>query len=158
MTAQDEQATRRVPEVGAELVNPVAGSRTVFRATAASTGGAYVEVEQTYRAHSPKPPLHLHPNQDEHFTVLSGHLHAVLDGVESDLFAGDELEVPRGVAHQMWGAADEPTVIVWRTTPALRTDQLYCDLWSAAAETEFVPDVVRAYQVTLRYAEEFQLC
>jgi mannose-6-phosphate isomerase-like protein (cupin superfamily) len=154
---QDAQTTRRVPEVGAELVNPVTGSRTVFRATAASTDGAYVEVEQTYRPHSSKPPLHLHPHQDEHFTVLGGHLHAVVGGVESDLVAGDELEVPRGVAHQMWGAADEPTVIVWRTTPALRTDQFYCDLWSAAAETDFAPDVMRAYQVTLRYAEEFQL-
>ncbi len=81
-----------------------------------------------------------------------------MDGVEGDLFAGDELEVPRGVSHQMWGAADEPTVILWRTSPALRTDQFYCNLWSAAAETDFAPDVMRAYEVTLRYAEEFQLC
>lgn len=158
MTTQDQQTRRREPEVGIELVNPVAGSRTVFRATAASTDGAYVEVEQTFRPHSARPPLHLHPNQDEHFTVVSGRLHAIMDGVESDLLAGDQLEVPRGVGHQMWGAADEPTVVLWRTSPALRTDQFYCDLWSAAADTDFAPDVMRAYQVTLRYAEEFQLC
>ena len=158
MTTADDQAVRRRPEVGAELVNPVSGARTLFRATAASTDGAYVEVEQTYRPHSAKPPLHLHPNQDEHFTVVSGHLHAIVGGVERDLLAGDQLEVPRGVSHQMWGAADEPSVILWRTSPALRTDQFYCDLWSAAAETDFAPDVMRAYQVTLRYAEEFQLC
>ena len=157
MTSHDAPA-QLVPEVGTELVNPVSGSRTVFRATAASTQGGYVEVEQTYRPHSPKPPLHLHPNQDEHFTVVSGQLHAIVGDVEQDLVAGDELDVPRGVPHQMWGAADEPTVILWRTTPALRTDRFYCDLWSAAAETDFQPDVMRAYQVTLRYAEEFQLC
>ena len=150
--------THVVPEVGAELANPVSGSRTVFRATAASTDGAYVEVEQTFRPHSPKPPLHLHPNQDEHFTVLQGRLHAIVGDVEQDLVAGDELDVPRGTPHQMWGAADEPTVVIWRTTPALRTDQFYCDLWLAAAETDFQPDVMRAYQVTLQYAEEFQLC
>lgn len=146
------------PQVGTELVNPVVGSRTVFRATAASTQGAYVEVEQTFRPHSPKPPNHLHPHQDEHFTVLSGLLHAIVGEDERDLGPGDVLDVPRGTPHQMWGAADEPTVVVWRTTPALRTDQFYCDLWSAAAETDFQPDVVRAYQVTLDYAEEFQLC
>ena len=130
----------------------------MFRATAASTGGAYVEVEQTFRAHSPKPPLHLHPSQDEHFTVVRGRLHAIVGDVERDLHAGEELEVPRGTPHRMWGAADEPTVVIWRTTPALRTDQLYCDIWSAAAEVDFEPDPMRAYAVTLRYAEEFQLC
>jgi hypothetical protein len=49
-------------------------------------------------------------------------------------------------------------VVVWRTTPALRTDQLFCDLWSAAAANDFQPDPMRAYEVTLRYAEEFRLC
>jgi mannose-6-phosphate isomerase-like protein (cupin superfamily) len=159
MTTQDTPPTARLtPTVGAALVNPGTGSRTVFRATAASTGGAHVEVEQTFRAHSPVPPLHLHPHQDEHFTVVSGLLHAVVGDVERDLHPGDQLDVPRGAPHQMWGAADEPTVVVWRTTPALRTDQLYCDLWSAASEVGFRPDPLRAYTVTLDYAEEFQLC
>ena len=99
------------PEVGAELVNPVSGTRTVFRATAESTGGAYCEVEATYPPHSAKPPLHLHPQQDEHFTIVSGRLHAVVGDEESDLDGGDVLEVPRGTSHQMWGAADEPTVV-----------------------------------------------
>lgn len=144
--------------VGIELVNPVAGTRTVLRATAESTGGAYVEVEATYPPHSAKPPLHLHPQQDEHFTVLSGRLHAVVGDSERDVDAGEVLAVPRGTAHQMWGNADEPTVVVWRTTPALRTDQLFCDLWQAAADNDFVPDVMAAYAVTLRYADEFCLC
>ena len=146
------------PEVGTELVNPVAGTRTVFRATAASTDGAYVEVEQTYPAHSAKPPLHLHPAQDEHFTVQSGLLHAIVDGVERDVRPGEVLEVPRGTSHQMWGDADEPTQMVWRTTPALRTDQFFCDLWQVSADNGFEPDLLKAYEVTLRYPEEFCLC
>lgn len=146
------------PEVGTELVNPVSGTRTVFRATAASTDGAYVEVEATYPPHSAKPPLHLHPSQDEHFTVRAGELHAIVDDTEQDLLVGDVLEVPSGAAHQMWGSADEPTVVIWRTTPALRTDQMYCDLWQVAADNDFQPDVVKAYAVVQRYAEEFCLC
>jgi mannose-6-phosphate isomerase-like protein (cupin superfamily) len=157
-THSQDAAPQLRPQVGTELVNPVTGTRTVFRATAASTGGAHVEVEQTFPPHSAPPPLHLHPHQDEHFTVLSGLLHAVVGGVERDLGPGAELDVPRGTSHQMWGAADTPTVVVWRTAPALRTDQLYCDLWSAAAATGFRPDLLRAYQVTLTYEEEFQLC
>ena len=144
------------PEVGTELVNPVAGTRTVFRATAASTDGAYVEVEQTHA--TAKPPLHLHPSQDEHFTIVSGVLHAVVDGVGRDLGPGDVLAVPAGTSHQMWSNSDEPTQTIWRTTPALRTDQFFCDLWQVAADNEFQPDLMKAYEVTLKYPEEFCLC
>jgi mannose-6-phosphate isomerase-like protein (cupin superfamily) len=156
MAVRHEQAV--APAVGLQLTNPVAGSSTVFRATAAWTAGAYVEVQQTFRPHSPKPPLHLHPEQHEHFTVLSGRLHAIVGHVERDLYAVEVLEVPRGVPHRMWGAADEATVVIWRTAPALRTDQMHCDLWKAAAQTDFQPDPMRAYEVVVRYGEEFQLC
>jgi mannose-6-phosphate isomerase-like protein (cupin superfamily) len=146
------------PEVGAELVNPVAGTRTVFRATAASTGGAYVEIEATYPPHSRKPPMHLHPNQDEHFTVVSGVLRALVGGVEQTVTAGEELDVPRGTPHQMTAEDDGPTVFLWRTTPALRTDQMFCDLWQVASDNGFEPDPMKAYEVVVRYAEEFCLC
>jgi mannose-6-phosphate isomerase-like protein (cupin superfamily) len=146
------------PEVGTELVNPVAQTRTVFRATAASTDGAYVEIEATYPPDSAKPPLHLHPSQEEHFTVLSGRLHTVVDGQERDIGPGEELVVPPGTSHQMWAIADEPTQVLWRTTPALRTDQLFCDLWQVAADNDFEPDLLKAYEVTLRYPDEFCLC
>lgn len=152
------KAVTRAPEVGVELINPRAGTRTVFRATAASTQGAYVEVEQTYPPHSGKPPMHLHPGQDEHFTIVSGDLHAVVDGEERDLVAGNVLEVPLGAAHQMWATAETPTVVIWRTTPALRTDQFYCDLWQAAADNDFEPNVMAAYAVTQQYPDEFCLC
>ena len=146
------------PEVGTELVNPVAGTRTVFRATGASTGGAYVEVEATYPPHSAKPPMHLHPSQAEHFTVVSGRMRALVGEVEQEVGAGGVFEVPAGTPHQMSAVADEPSVVIWRTTPALRTDQFFCDLWQAAADNGFEPDVMRAFAVTQQYPDEFCLC
>src|SRR4051794_12410065 len=62
------------PEVGTELVNPVAGTKTVFLATAESTGGEHVEIEATYPPNSTRPARHLHPTQTEHFAVLAGSL------------------------------------------------------------------------------------
>ena len=147
----------RTPEVGAELVNPVSGTRTVFRATAASTDGAHVEVEATYPPHSAVPPRHLHPVQAEHFTVVRGAFSTLVDGVERQLAAGDELDVPAGAVHQMWGAADTETVVLWRTTPALRTDLMYCELWQAAADADWRPDPLALYAVVQRYPDEFRL-
>jgi quercetin dioxygenase-like cupin family protein len=147
----------RTPEVGAELVNPVSGTRTVFRATAASTDGAHVEVEATYPPHSAVPPRHLHPSQVEHFTVVRGVFATLVDGVERRLAPGDELEVPVGARHQMWGAADTETVVLWRTTPALRTDCMYCELWQTAADSGWQPDPVALLGVVQRYPDEFRL-
>lgn len=159
MTVDDDRAAGwLVPQVGAELANPVVGTKTVFRATGASTQGAYVEVEQTYPPDSAPPPLHLHPQQEERFTVLSGSLRAVLGDVTHDLSPGDQIDVPRGMPHRMWATANEPTVVIWRTSPALRTDKLFCDLWSAAAKADFVPNLMRTYQIILGYTEELQLC
>ena len=147
----------RTPEVGTELVNPVSGTRTVFRATAASTGGDHVEVEATYPPHSPVPPRHLHPSQAEHFTVLQGALATRVDGVERELVAGEELDVPPGAVHQMWGAADTETVVLWRTTPALGTDCMYCELWQVAADSGWRPGPGALLEVVQRYPDEFQL-
>jgi len=67
------------PEVGTELINPHAGTKTVFLATAESTAGAYVEIEVTYPPDSAKPPLLKHPAQVERFTALAGQLN---DGMQ----------------------------------------------------------------------------
>ena len=82
--------------------------------------GALV-VEATYAPHGSRPPAHLHPAQDERFEVLDGVLTARVDGQERTLRMDDKLEVPRGVAHQMWNAGDVPARVSWTTTPAGRT-------------------------------------
>ena len=58
------------PDIGVELINPKAGTRQVFTATAASSGGREVQIEATYPPHSPPPPVHHHPSQEERFAVL----------------------------------------------------------------------------------------
>ena len=147
----------RTPEVGAELLNPVSGTRTVFLATAASTDGAHVEVEATYPPHSPVPPRHLHPRQVEHFTVVRGLFATLVDGARRELAPGEQLEVPAGARHQMWGAADSETVVLWRTTPALGTDRMHCELWQVAADSAWQPDPAALYAVVQRYPDEFRL-
>jgi mannose-6-phosphate isomerase-like protein (cupin superfamily) len=146
------------PEIGTELVNPKAGTCTRFLATAESTGGAYVEVEATYPPHSAKPPLHLHPAQDEHFTVVSGQLDVVRGDEEFTVKAGDAFDVPRGVPHQMWASGDDGAVLLWRTTPALRTGEMFCALWEVARDGDWQPDPMRLFEVVTAHEAEFRLC
>jgi hypothetical protein len=57
--------------------------------------------------------------------VLEGTLTVRLAGEERTLAAGDTLDVPRGVPHQMWNAGDAATRVAWTTSPALRTGDWY---------------------------------
>jgi quercetin dioxygenase-like cupin family protein len=145
------------PEVGLELVNPLAGTSTVFTATAESTGGEYVEIEVTYPPKNPPPPRHIHPSQDEHFTVLAGSLDATVGDETLTIAAGDELHVPAGTPHLM-GAGDAGARMRWRTAPALRTDQMFCHLWEVARDNDWQPDLMQLFEVIQEYDAEFCLC
>lgn len=146
------------PDVGTELVNPKAGTRTVFIATAESTNGAYVEIDATYPPNASPPPRHLHPSQEEHFTVLSGRMSVSRGDEEFVAEAGSEFSVPAGVAHQMSPLGEGGAVMRWRTTPALRTGEMFCALWEAARDADWEPDVMALFAVVTGYPDEFCLC
>jgi mannose-6-phosphate isomerase-like protein (cupin superfamily) len=146
------------PEVGTELVNPKAGTRTVFTATAESTGGAYVEVEATYPPRSGKPPLHLHPSQQEEFEVLTGAMTAIIGDETRSVQKGDTFVVPPALPHQMWNEGDEPAVLRWRTSPAQRTGEMFCELWACARDNDWEPDVHCMLSVLGEHEAEFRLC
>lgn len=146
------------PAIGTELVNPAAATRTVFRATAESTGGEYVEVEVTYPPHNSPPALHRHPAQREDFTVVSGELTVLCGDERFVAVAGQSFTVPSGTCHQMWNDGEEPAVLHWRTTPALRTGELFCALWQVARDTDWHPGGLQLLDVLSGYGEEFALC
>jgi mannose-6-phosphate isomerase-like protein (cupin superfamily) len=94
------------------------------------------EVEARYLPHGRPPPRHLHPAQDERFTVLAGVLHVELDGRSHDLAVDDELIVPRGHGHRMWNRGAELAVVRWRTTPALDTHEWFRGLATLQQQAE----------------------
>jgi mannose-6-phosphate isomerase-like protein (cupin superfamily) len=80
-----------------------------------------LEAEATYGPGGEPPPAHFHPSQDEHFEVLAGEIRVRINGEERALGKGEELEIPRGVQHQMWNPGAETARVRWQTRPALRT-------------------------------------
>jgi hypothetical protein len=103
------------------------GSTIEFVETTEQSDGERVVVEIAYEGTGERPPVHYHPAQDEHFEVLEGEIHAIVGDVEHVLRAGDTLDVPAGVRHQMW--CDVPSRQRWTTTPALRTERFFETLW-----------------------------
>ena len=149
--------TNVTPDVGTELINPQAGTKTVFTATAASTDGEFVEIEATYPPNSSPPPLHHHPSQDETFTVLAGSLTGVSGDEEFTISVGDVLEIPRGTCHKMQATGDG-AVVRWRTAPALRTGEMFCALWEVARDNDWEPNPLQLFEVISGFGDEFCLC
>jgi quercetin dioxygenase-like cupin family protein len=137
---------------GDVLVNPATRQKLTFRRTAAETGGELVKVESELPAGGPKPPVHLHPRQEERFQILSGRVDARVGGERRVLETGEELTIPAGVPHEMSAAGDQPARVLWQTRPALRTEQFFETAWPLGA-----PGPLTGAALVHRFSDEFRL-
>jgi quercetin dioxygenase-like cupin family protein len=111
--------------VGDEMVNPRSGERFVWRATRASTDGAYCEFELHLSPGAKVAAPHRHPNQEERFTTVSGSIRLVRGGETILCGPGDETVIPPGTPHK-WGNNDESSSFtIVRLTPALHIEEFF---------------------------------
>lgn len=127
-----------------ELRNPSTGQTIRFL----EESPELLVMESSYAAGSPPAPPHLHPSQEERFTVLSGAVEMKLNGEPRTLREGDDVVIPAGTPHQFGGHATEPGTVRWETRPALRTRGFFEGMFAllvathAAAESGEDPEPV----------------
>lgn len=117
------------PGGGEQLV--VRGSTLLFKAVAATTGGAFSLHERLVPAGGRRPPPHVHPDRSEAFWVLDGEAEFELDGELTRAGAGGFVLVPGGAAHTFGATAAGPARLLVLHAPAL--DGYFRDLaalWS----------------------------
>lgn len=96
----------------------VFGVRARVTASAASTGGEYVEMDCTADAGS-GTIVHHHPEQEEDFRVAEGTLELLRDGEWRTVAAGESHTVPRGAVHAWRNGGSTPVRFVNVHRPAL---------------------------------------
>lgn len=124
------------------LANPVTGMTLRILRSAEETGGELLEMEAGYPAGSSRPPEHLHPRQEERFTILEGGMRAVVGGVQCDLAVGDSLTLPAGTLHAMWNPGPGSARVSWQVRPALQTQQFFATVFALAARGQVNADGV----------------
>ena len=107
------------------------GSVMVFKATRASTNGAFSLMERTLPPGGRKPPAHIHTNCEEAFYVLDGEVEF---NIGSEIVIGRRdtfILVPGGVAHTFGNAGGEQARLLVLHAPAMDAyfEQLQA-LWS----------------------------
>jgi len=84
------------------LINNIEGSENGMTLICAGTDG---------------PPIHSHPEQEEHFRIVSGQLEVYKKDTWLTLKAGDEVIIPKQTAHTYRSRHTEDCIFEYKLTP-----------------------------------------
>jgi mannose-6-phosphate isomerase-like protein (cupin superfamily) len=139
---------------GEEIFNPVTGVRTVFRRTAAETGGALAEAD-SYWPQKPRPQAACHPALEETLEILSGSLSMWVDGREFVLRPGEKLVIPPGTPHCGWNPHEDEVHMRLQFRPALRWEFYVAEMFRLAREGQTDEEGDPEPRVVARLLDEF---
>jgi mannose-6-phosphate isomerase-like protein (cupin superfamily) len=117
-------AAAPAPGVLPVIVNPLSGEHITIRATAADTGGTVLEWELLLAPGGRVPSTHAHPEQEECFTVLEGHVRFRVAGRRVTAGPGETVRVPPGTVHHFANPGPLPARTAVTTSPALNMQDL----------------------------------
>lgn len=80
-------------------------------------GQVVLELRGALPPHSEGPPLHVHLAEDEDGLVTVGTLTALVGERRIQAGPGDQVKLPRAVAHRWWNEGDEPLAFVGYVRP-----------------------------------------
>jgi quercetin dioxygenase-like cupin family protein len=141
--------TETDPTHPAPLVNPFTGQVIRF----VEETEERLVMESTYRAGGAAAPPHLHPSQEEHFSVIEGRVRSNVDGEERVLREGDELLIPAGTLHDFGGVPGEGGSVVWEVRPPLRTWEFFSTLFAALQAAADAQEAGTEPEITFDFAD-----
>lgn len=119
---------------GDVIENPIFGDRVVFHKTAADTGGQVLEGVLYAKPGALGPPEHVHPYQEERFTVIAGALTGRIGGREITAGPGEHFVVPPGTPHTWANAGPTEVQVRIEVRPAGRMDSYLETLYGLAKD------------------------
>jgi quercetin dioxygenase-like cupin family protein len=121
MTNQHE----RIPVAGRVIDNPISGERIVIRESGAQTGGQLLSFDLFLPPGSHVPARHVHPIQEEQFTVMAGQMRFRLGRRTILANPGDTVLVPAGKAHWFGNSGAGTAHARVEARPALRMEEAF---------------------------------
>jgi quercetin dioxygenase-like cupin family protein len=114
-----------MPGAGRVIENPISGERIIIRESGAQTGGQMLSFDLFLPPGGHVPARHVHPVQEERFTVLAGLMRFRLGRRAILAQAGETVVVPPGTAHWFGNAGAEEAHARVEVRPALRMEELF---------------------------------
>jgi len=109
---------------GRIIDNPISGERIVIHTSAAQTGGALLAFDLFLPPGGHVPARHVHPMQEEKFTIVDGELCFQLGRRTVLATRGQTVLIPRGKAHWFGNKGAQVAHARVEVRPALRMEEL----------------------------------
>ncbi len=133
------------------------GERITFLRLVNDPAGDWLEVENEV---SPKagPPMHIHFNQEESLTVVSGKIATQILGEAPQFYGpGATATFKAGVAHKFWNAGDVPLICKGYIKPADNVEYFLTEIFKSTAANGGRPGVFDGAWLMSRYRSEFNM-
>ena len=128
VTSVGEVDTGSRAAAGRVIINPISREHIVIRQSGAQTGGRVLSFDLYLPPGAHVPARHVHPMQEERFTVVAGQMRFRLGrfGRRSILaHPGDTVRVPAGTAHWFGNAGPDVAHALVEARPALRMEEMF---------------------------------
>jgi len=110
---------------GRAIENPISGERIVIRKTGAETGGRLLAFDLFLPPGGHVPASHVHPEQEERFTVVSGKMRFRLGGRNVLAGPGETVVITAGRPHWFGNAGSDVSHAQVEVRPALRMEEMF---------------------------------
>src|SRR5947209_7148978 len=114
-----------IPAAGRVIDNPISGERIVIRESGAQTGGRLLSFDLFLPPGAHVPARHVHPVQEEQFTVMAGRMRFRLGRRTVLANPGDTVLVPAGTAHWFGNVGAGVAHARVEARPALRMEEMF---------------------------------
>jgi quercetin dioxygenase-like cupin family protein len=114
-----------IPAAGRVIDNPISGERIVIRESGAETGGQLLSFDLFLPPGAHVPARHVHPVQEERFTVVTGRMRFRLGRRTIVATPGDTVLVPAGTAHWFGNVGAGVAHARVEARPALRMEEMF---------------------------------
>ena len=104
--------------------NPASGEWITYTAVAEDSDGQFVRFSWR-KAPSGVIPEHIHPRQQEQFTILAGEAHFTVNGHQHVATAGDTVVIPAGVPHSVQNSGPAEIDGIVERRPALQAKEFH---------------------------------
>jgi quercetin dioxygenase-like cupin family protein len=107
------------------IENPISGERIIIRESGAQTGGQLLSFDLFLPPGAHVPARHVHPAQEEQFTVMAGQMRFRLGRRTILANPGDTVRVPAGKAHWFGNSGAGIAHARVEARPALRMEEAF---------------------------------
>jgi mannose-6-phosphate isomerase-like protein (cupin superfamily) len=106
------------------IENPRTGERIVIHQSGCDSHGELLVFDVFLQPGGHVPAGHVHPEQQEHFRVISGRVRFRVGGRSLELTSDETVSVPRGTPHWFGNAGPDRAHLRVEVRPALRMQEL----------------------------------